>query len=40
MGHKLHREFVGGRLVGLSLGVLEVDDYLEFLRYRTRLNTW
>jgi hypothetical protein len=40
MTYKLHREVVEGKVAKLSLGVAEVDDYLKFLQYRCRLNTW
>lgn len=40
MIYKLHREVEEGKVVGLSLGVPEVDDYLKFLKYRCRPNTW
>lgn len=37
---KLHRELADGKVTKLSLGVAEVDDYLKFLQYRCRPNTW
>jgi len=40
MRHKLAKECENGEVVRLSLGVPEVDDYLEFLRYRCRPNSW
>ena len=40
MTYKLHREVVEGRITRLSLGVEEVDEYLKFLQYRCRPNTW
>jgi integrase/recombinase XerD len=40
MTYKLHREVVEGRITRLSLGVAEVDEYLKFLQYRCRPNTW
>ena len=40
MTYKLHREVVEGRVTRLSLGVEEVDEYLKFLQYRCRPNTW
>ncbi len=40
MSYKLHREVREGRIVGLSLGIPEVDAYLKFLRDRCRPNTW
>ena len=39
MNHKVHREVKDGRLVRLYLGIPEVDAYLDFLKYRCRLNT-
>lgn len=40
MSYKLRREVADGKVVGVSLGMTEVDAYLKFLRYRCRLNTW
>ncbi|MDO8716732.1 MAG: tyrosine-type recombinase/integrase [Dehalococcoidales bacterium] len=40
MSYKLRREVVDGKVVGVSLGMSEVDAYFKFLRYRCRLNTW
>jgi integrase/recombinase XerD len=40
MTYKLRREVVDGKVTRLSLGVAEVDDYLKFLQYRCRPNTW
>lgn len=40
MIYKLHREMDQGKVVGLSLGVPEVDAYLRFLKHRCRPNTW
>jgi len=40
MTYKLHKEMDQGKVVGLSLGVPEVDDYLRFLKHRCRPNTW
>jgi len=40
MSYRLFREVEQGELVGLSLGVSEVDAYLKFLKGRCRLNTW
>jgi len=40
MTYKLHREVVEEKITRLSLGVAEVDDYLKFLQYRCRPNTW
>lgn len=40
MAYKLHQELTDGKVSGLSLGVPEVDDYLKFLRYRCRPNSW
>ena len=40
MSYKLHREVREGRIVGLSLGIPEVDAYLKFLKDRFRPNTW
>jgi integrase len=40
MSYKLVRELDNGKLIRLTLGVNEVDDYLKFLRYRCRQNTW
>jgi len=40
MTYKLHRELVDGKVTRLSLGVEEVDEYLKFLQYRCRPNTW
>ena len=39
MTYKLHGEAAQGRVVGLSLGVAEVDAYLDFLKHRCRPNT-
>ncbi|MDP2731041.1 MAG: tyrosine-type recombinase/integrase [Dehalococcoidales bacterium] len=39
MTYKLHRELVDGKVMKLSLGVIEVDAYLKFLQYRCRPNT-
>lgn len=38
--YKLQRLVEEGRVVGLSLGVPEVDAYLRFLGHRCRPNTW
>ncbi|MFC1943820.1 tyrosine-type recombinase/integrase [Chloroflexota bacterium] len=40
MTYKLYREVVEGKVTRLSLGVAEVDEYLKFLQYRCRPNTW
>ena len=40
MAYKLHKEVDDGEVVGLSLGVPEVDAYLKFLKHRCRPNTW
>ncbi len=40
MNYKVQREVKDGRLVRLYLGIPEVDAYLNFLKYRCRLNTW
>jgi integrase len=40
MTHKLHKEMDQGKVVGLSLGIPEVDAYLRFLKHRCRANTW
>jgi integrase/recombinase XerD len=40
MTYKLRREVVDRKVTRLSLGVAEVDDYLKFLQYRCRPNTW
>lgn len=40
MSYELHREVRDGRLCHLSIGLDLVDDYLDFLRCRCRLNTW
>lgn len=40
MNYEVHREVKDGRLVRLYLGIPEVDAYLDFLKYRCRLNTW
>jgi len=40
MSYKLCREMERGEVVGLYLGVAEVDAYLRFLRGRCRFNTW
>ena len=40
MNYKVHREVKDGRLVRLYLGIPEVDTYLDFLKYRCRMNTW
>lgn len=40
MIYKLQREMDQGKVVGLSLGVAEVDAYLKFLKHRCRPNTW
>ncbi len=40
MTYKLHKEVDQGKVVGLSLGVSEVDAYLRFLKHRCRPNTW
>ena len=34
MTHKLHKEMDQGKVIGLSLGVPEVDAYLRFLKHR------
>ena len=40
MAYELHKEFQDGQLIRLSLGIAEVDNYLEFLKWRCRSNTW
>lgn len=40
MSYKLHQELVDGKVTKLSVGVPEVDDYLKFLQYRCRPNSW
>ena len=40
MSYQLHREIRDGQLCRLSLGLDLVDEYLDFLRCRTRPNTW
>jgi len=40
MAYKLHKEVDQGEVIGLSLGVPEVDAYLKFLKHRCRPNTW
>ena len=40
MTYKLHKGFQDGQLVRLSLGIEEVDQYLEFLKWRCQPNTW
>ena len=40
MVYKLRREVRDGKLVALSLGIPEVDSYLDFLKHRCRPNTW
>jgi len=38
--YKLQRGVKDGKVVSLSLGVPEVDSYLDFIKHRCRLNTW
>ena len=38
--YKVKREVRDGKVVRLYLGIPEVDAYLDFLKYRCRLNTW
>lgn len=40
MAYELHKDFQDGQLVRLSLGIPEVDHYLEFLKWRCQPNTW
>ena len=40
MPYQLHREVRNGQLCRLSLGLALVDEYLDFLRCRSRPNTW
>jgi len=40
MFYKLRRVVEERKVVSLSLGVPEVDDYLGFLKHRCRFNTW
>lgn len=40
MVYRLHKEMNEGKVVGLSLGVAEVDAYLEFIRHLCRPHTW
>ncbi|MBI2853335.1 MAG: hypothetical protein HYX87_00245 [Chloroflexi bacterium] len=39
MAYKLKKELSEGKLVRLSLGIPEVDAYLEFFQYRSHPNT-
>ena len=40
MNYKVQHEVKDGRLVRLYLGIPELDAYLDFLKYRCRMNTW
>lgn len=40
MAYELRKEYEEGQLVRLSLGIPEVDNYLEFLKWRCQPNTW
>ena len=40
MSYKLRREVENGSVVGIFLGVPEVDAYLKFLKHGCRFNTW
>jgi integrase len=40
MLYKLLRGVKDGKIASLSLGVPEVDSYLDFIKHRCRLNTW
>ena len=40
MSYRLRREVENGSVVGISLGVPEIDAYLKFLKHGCRFNTW